>query len=233
MGLGKYIGSNDKHTVGLYHLDGDAKDSSENNFHGIENSISYRKRMGSHGFGAGFNFIGWGEIKIGEGDDFKFDSNTPMTIRALVEERNTVGAIVSNRNTNVSDGWAVIKHVLPTPRITMERADDYGYQAEKEYDLYAQNQKREMMHCVCVYDNVNDTMQVFINGVGGDIVDSSAQTGVDNEVFIGAHKINNNIDNNFIDGILDEVAIEQVAWDRRKITRDYAQSIGRLAPRLI
>ena len=227
--LGKLIGTGN--TQGLYYFDGNFLDSSGSGNHGTAFSVS-SSDSGSF-FGGYAHFFSDSYISVGGSSTFVYAGTTPHAIR-VTKRHNPYewGVIMSNHNHNVSSGWSVAVHSAPTNRYTFQRADaPYYYQSEKLVsDLNPNNIKRPFLHIFFRYDGSKHN--VLINGEPGATVNSGSNNSTSNQTYIGIQKVSNVFSNGF-SGDLDTVMSSGNNWSNKMIWRDYAQTLGVTAPRIM
>ena len=246
MSLGQKISSGVTITKGLYHMDGNSNDSSGNGLNGTDTDMAYSLDPIGQKELASFNGTS-SRVAIGATTDFVFGGLTPFTIRCLLKGDHSEGILVSHHRNGLGVGlgsWSFTKHdaagapYYPANCVTLQRSDIGppwpGYNSA--YQTYDPTSDKRI-HVVGVFNPAGLTagsVQVFIDGNGGTELDSSSQDTNNYQTYIGCQ--GNSISPNpfnFFDGIIDEVIIEQATWSKRYIDRDYAQTLGRLAPCVI
>jgi len=178
----------------LYHLDGDATDSQGSN----DGTVIGATYTSSGRFGGAYNFDGSNDFINMPALDF-FNWNE-MTVSAWVKNDDgaagTTNDIVSYWNYPDSRGWVLTHH----------RTNSYFFEIGGKGNIQGGTVDRNWHNVVAVYDG--SYMRVYADGSqvasaggkSGNLPSSNAQ------MRIGSQQDNNN----FFDGIIDEVAI----WDR-------------------
>jgi len=211
--LGEYIGAGAGTTKLLLHLNGSSADSSGNSNSGTDTAITYSQANGKFGMGAGFNGS-TSKIVI---PNTTFNSSSAFSISFWLKH--------SNNSMSFFKGyWSMLLRT----NITNNRAE-IGFSNNGVGITTAINTPDNSLP-VNTFNHITITSTgsnqiVYINGVN---VGSSATTISNLSTNIGFGANINGV-SEYLNGSIDEVIIESVAWTPQQVAKYYSMSKGRWA----
>lgn len=215
--LGEYLGAGSGTTKLLLHLNGSNADSSGNGNTGTDTSVTYSQSNGKLGQGAGFNGssskiaiasnlgIDGGNITISGWTKFTTLTGRRCELASQLSATSKVGYYIETA-VNEINFYRVRKGIA---------ADGYKYTVSQSPGTW--------YHYALTYDGTN--VRGYVNGslVGTAASSGNGSSVVTSGTYIGAE----DGVSNFMNGSIDEVIIENVAWSSEKIKKYYTYTKGR------
>ncbi len=192
--------------VAYYALENNVEDSSGNGLHGTQvGSPSYVQ--GPAGYGTAKEFNGTNQcVNLGNRAEFNPAGSLSISLWANIGAWSTSwsNVMVSNRGEG-SQGWQVRRYSNNSVCFTTRGVGNEDTPSDSAPPL------NEWIHIACVYDNVNNTKRIYINGVEDAMVTTDPNTTIGpttHNTYIGARaNAGNTAQETRFTGMLDEVRI--------------------------
>ena len=223
-GLGVYLGAGSGITKGLWHFEGSSSDSSGNGNNGTDTAISYGLSYGKFGQGANFNgSTGY----ISMGNVLGFEYNQSFTIATWWKNNNTVSQNTISKQQNISPyaGYGIGTSISGYPQVFLYR-DGNGAFIKTIPTLL--NDKLHFV--VMTYDGSNtiNGLKMYVDGVLSNTTTDSNITFTLSILSTTPFQISGRGGTGLLmNGNIDEVIIENVAWTPTQIQKYYTNAKGR------
>jgi len=216
--LGEYLGAGASTTKLLLHLNGNSTDSSGNGNNGTDTNITYSLANGKFGQGAGFNgtssTITHTVPNFGTGN---------FTISAWINTSQSWTRVIYGKTSNVDTDAGGYVLYLDSSNIYIFR---FGTATNPSVKFPLALFSSGWLNCIVTRDG--NTGYGYVNG---SLVSTSASLAAYNQNSAGVFTLGTSPGSNwsprFYSGKLDEVIVENVAWNAEKIKKYYTYSKGR------
>lgn len=220
--LGEYLGAGSGITKGLWHLNGSSVDSSGNGNNGTDTAITYSQANGKFGQGAGFNgsssVINVGNAGLNLTGDF-----TIAGWMYITSSSNPVLNILATRGQSGSpyEQYAVFEQNGTVYGRLRNTAGNVVFDA-----AIPSVGINTWQFVVCVVSGT--TVSIYVNGKKGtDATFTGTRLNLSIDTKIGGGYVSNQLF--YMNGAIDEVIIENVAWSAEKVKKYYSYAKARWA----
>lgn len=217
MSLGEYIGAGSGTTKLLLHLNGNSTDSSGNGNNGTDTNISYSQANGKFGQGAGFN---GSSSKIAIASNLGIDEGSiTMSIWTKINNRSVYAVLSETLSSSSRVSYSI--------RITSTTLNFFRTRRGISDDQFAVSDTNtsDMRNIILTYDGT--TLKGYLNG---SYVGQLNCSGNGSRISTSATQFGNGIGaDEYFNGSIDEVIVENVAWSAEKVKKYYTMAKGRFA----
>lgn len=219
--LGEYLGAGSGTTKLLLNLNGNSTDSSGNSNNGTDTAITYSQANGRFGQGAGFN-----------GSSSKIENSSPSGL-PTINGNKTISLwlnIPSLPGVNSYSVFGLFNNTSsPTSssQITINSSPEGNHISARIWGGGI-SVNSNFIPTINTWYNIiytynGTTHSIYINGKLLNTATTSSQTG--NSVFYSLGSYPTNTDQ-WYNGKLDEIILENVAWTPQQVAKYYANSLG-------